>query len=255
VANTEVKTALITGATAGIGRAYAVELAKRGKSLALVARNEKRLTELAQELEKDFGIKTEIQVADLSDKSQLAEVACRAAAEDIELVINNAGFGIKQTFVGGELAAEQNLLDVLVGAVMQITHAALPGQVARNSGGVINVSSVAGWLSSGTYSAAKAWVTTFSESMATQLKGTNVHVMALCPGYTKTEFHQRANMEISTVPNWMWLNVDSVVKTSLKDFNSGKAVSVPGMQYKTLSAVAQYLPRPIVRVISNKSRN
>lgn len=248
-------TALITGATAGIGRAYANELAERGHNLVLVARNKERLSELADELQSKFQIQVETMIADLSNKADVAEVACRAAAEDIELVVNNAGFGLKQDFVGGALKAEQELLDVLVSAVMQITHAALPGQIARKRGGVINVSSVAGWLSSGTYSAAKAWVTTFSESMATQLRGTNVHVMALCPGYTRTEFHERASMEVSTIPNWMWLEVNSVVKTSLKHFASGRAVSVPGMQYKTLGFIAQYLPRPFVRRLSNVSRS
>jgi short-subunit dehydrogenase len=254
MSNSKNKTALITGATAGIGRAYAFELASRGMDLVLVARDNERLTLLANELKNKFDIKTEILVADLTNKVALGEVACRAAAEDIELVINNAGFGIKQDFVGGGLAAEQDLLDVLVGAVLQITHAAMPGLVARNSGGVINVSSVAGWLSSGTYSSAKAWVTSFSEALAFQHRTSKVHVMALCPGYTRTEFHQRANMEISSVPNWMWLDVDKVVKTSLKDFARNKPVSVPGLQYKILSFVAQYLPRPVVRRISNTSR-
>lgn len=247
-------TALITGATAGIGRAYAFELAKRGHNLVLVARNSDRLNELATELTNQFGITTEVLVADLTDKKSLGEVSCRSAADDIEIVINNAGFGIKQNFVGGTYGAEQELLDVLVGAVMQISHAALPGLLKRNSGGIINVSSVAGWLSSGTYSAAKSWVTTFSESMAYQLKDKNVHVMALCPGYTRTEFHQRANMETTTIPNWMWLDVNKVVKASLNDFAKNKPVSVPGVQYKVLSLVAQYLPRPIVRKISNVSR-
>jgi short-subunit dehydrogenase len=247
-------TALITGATAGIGKSFAQQLARRGYDLVLVARDQERLTGLAIELENKHQIKTEVLVADLTKQSEVGEVACRAAAEDIELVINNAGFGIKQNFVGGNFEAEQNLLDVLVTAVMKVTHAALPGQVKRNRGGVINVSSVAGWLSSGTYSAAKSWVTTFSESLATQLKNKDVHVMALCPGYTRTEFHQRADMKVSTIPNWMWLDVDRVVEKALKDFFANKPVSVPGLQYKFLSFVAQYLPRPLVRIISNQSR-
>lgn len=247
-------TALITGATAGIGKSFAEQLAKRGYDLVLVARDQARLKDLASELAKEHGIKTEVLTADLTKQTDLGEVACRAAAEDIDLVVNNAGFGIKQNFVGGEIEAEQNLLDVLVTAVMRVTHAALPGQVKRNRGGVINVSSVAGWLSSGTYSSAKAWVTTFSEALATQLKKQNVHVMALCPGYTRTEFHQRADMKIETIPNWMWLDVDRVVEKALKDFFANKPVSVPGLQYKFLSFIAQYLPRPIVRIISNQSR-
>lgn len=247
-------TALITGATAGIGKSFAEQLAKRGYDLVLVARDQERLKDLASELAKKHGIKTEVLVADLTKQTDLGDVACRAAAEDIDLVVNNAGFGIKQNFVGGQLEAEQNLLDVLVTAVMRITHAALPGQVKRNRGGVINVSSVAGWLSSGTYSSAKAWVTTFSEALATQLKKQNVHVMALCPGYTRTEFHQRADMKVETIPKWMWLDVDRVVEKALKDFFANKPVSVPGIQYKFLSFIAQYLPRPIVRIISNQSR-
>ena len=247
-------TALITGATAGIGKSFAEQLAKRGYDLVLVARDQARLKDLASDLAKEHGIKTEVLAADLTKQTDLGEVACRAAAEDIDLVVNNAGFGIKQNFVGGQLEAEQNLLDVLVTAVMRVTHAALPGQVKRNRGGVINVSSVAGWLSSGTYSSAKAWVTTFSEALATQLKKQNVHVMALCPGYTRTEFHQRADMKVETIPNWMWLDVDRVVEKALKDFFANKPVSVPGLQYKFLSFIAQYLPRPIVRIISNQSR-
>lgn len=247
-------TALITGATAGIGKSFAQQLANRGYDLVLVARNKSRLDELANELQKNNQIKVEVIVADVSNQNELAEVACRAAADDIDLVVNNAGFGIKQNFVDGRIEAEQNLLDVLVTAVMRVTHAALPGQIKRDRGGVINVSSVAGWLSSGTYSSAKAWVTTFSEALATQLKKQNVHVMALCPGYTRTEFHQRAEMKVETIPNWMWLDVDRVVEKALKDFFANKPVSVPGLQYKFLSFIAQYLPRPIVRIISNQSR-
>jgi short-subunit dehydrogenase len=246
--------ALITGASAGIGAAYANQLAAKGTDLVLVARSESRLNSIAKELIEQHNIKVEVLVADLSDRSQLDKVAARAAKEDIDLVINNAGFGIKQPFAGGALDAEQNLLDVLVTAVMRITHSALPGMLARNRGGVINVSSIAGWMSSGTYSATKSWVTTFSESLATLHKASNVHVMALCPGFTRTEFHSRAEMEIETIPSWMWLDVDHVVKKSLSDFAKSKPVSVPGAQYKVLSLIAQYLPRPIVRKLSVASR-
>ena len=240
-------TALITGASVGIGASYAKQLAATGSDLVLVARDVTRLEALATELKAAHGVQVEVLQADLSDRGQLDKVCARAARDDIDLVVNNAGFGIKQPFVGGTIEAEQNLLDVLVTAVMRITHAAMPG-------GVINVSSVAGWMSSGTYSSAKAWVTSFSEALATLHKKSNVHVLALCPGYTRTEFHSRANMETQTIPNWMWLDVDAVVAKSLKDFKNGKAISVPGMQYKVLSLIAQYLPRPIVRKLSVASR-
>jgi short-subunit dehydrogenase len=247
-------TALITGATAGIGASYAKQLAATGSNLVLVARDVARLETLATELKSTHGVQVEVLQADLSVRSQLDKVCVRAARDDIDLVVNNAGFGIKQPFVGGTIEAEQNLLDVLVTAVMRITHAAMPGMIARDRGGVINVSSVAGWMSSGTYSSAKAWVTSFSEALATLHKKSNVHVLALCPGYTRTEFHSRASMEIQTIPNWMWLDVDAVVAKSLKDFKNGKAISVPGMQYKFLSLIAQYLPRPMVRKLSIASR-
>jgi len=244
------RTALITGATAGIGRAFAVELASRGMNLVLVARDEARLMALAGELNLEFGIEVQVMTADLSQHAQIDEVACRAAASDVDLVVNNAGFGLNQPFVVSDVQSEQQMLDVLVTAVMRITHAALPGMVERNRGGIINVSSVASWLASGTYSAAKAWVTTFSESLATQLRGSDVHVMALCPGFTRTEFHDRASMETATIPEWMWLEVDAVVKEALTDFAGRHAISVPGMQYKSLGLVAQYLPRPLVRKLS-----
>ena len=109
-------------------------------------------------------------------------------------------------------------------------------------------------MSSGTYSSAKAWATTFSEALATLHKKSNVHVMALCPGYTRTEFHSRADMQIETISNWMWLDVDDVVAKSLSDFAKGKPISVPGLQYKFLSLIAQYLPRPLVRKLSVASR-
>ena len=247
-------TAIITGATAGIGASYAQQLAEAGSNLVLVARDLSRLEKLATELKAAHGVQVEVLQADLSDRAQLDKVCARVAQSDIDLVVNNAGFGIKQPFVGGTIEAEQNLLDVLVTAVMRITHAAMPGMIARDRGGVINVSSVAGWMSSGTYSSAKAWVTSFSEALATHHKKSNVHVLALCPGYTRTEFHSRADMEIQTIPNWMWLDVDVVVAKSLKDFEKGKPISVPGMQYKFLSLIAQYLPRPIVRKLSIASR-
>lgn len=247
-------TALITGASVGIGASFAKQLALTGSDLVLVARDQARLESLATELKSVHGVQVEVLQTDLSDRTQLDKVCARAAQFDIDLVVNNAGFGIKQPFIGGAIEAEQNLLDVLVTAVMRITHAAMPGMITRDRGGVINVSSVAGWMSSGTYSAAKAYVTSFSEALATRNKNLNVHVMALCAGYTRTEFHTRANMETQTIPNWMWLDVDEVVTKALKDFQSRKVISVPGMQYKILSLVAQYLPRPLVRKISVASR-
>lgn len=246
-------TALVTGGTAGIGLEFARTLAQRGHDICLVARDQTRLDAVADEL-RGYRVAVEIIVADLTDREQLARVEERAAdrRRPIEILVNNAGFGHPQPFVAGSLDIEQQLLDVLVTAVMRLTHAALPGMVDRGTGAIINVSSVAGWITGGTYSAAKAWVTVFSESLSIELAGTGVHVVAVCPGYTQTEFHQRASMNISSIPEWMWLDTRAVVDTALKDVRKGKPISVAGGQYKLLSLAAQYLPRPLVRSIGSR---
>lgn len=244
-------TALITGATSGIGLAFARTLASRGHDIILVARNQERLDLVAAEL-RGHRVQVEVIAADLADRSQLAVVEDRLRAQPVEILVNNAGFGVLQSFSTGDLDAEQQMLDVLVTAVMRLTHAALPGMIARGSGAVLNISSVAGWITGGTYSAAKAWVTVFSESLATELAGTGVHVTAVCPGFTHTEFHQRASMEIDGIPEWMWLDTQEVVDRALRDVRKGRPISVAGSQYKALSLAAQYLPRPLVRVLGNR---
>jgi short-subunit dehydrogenase len=197
-------------------------------------------------------VQVDVIAADLADRSQLAIVEERLRTQPVEILVNNAGFGVLQGFSTGDLEAEQQMLDVLVTAVMRLTHAALPGMVARGSGAVINVSSVAGWITGGTYSAAKAWVTVFSESLSIELAGTGVHVTAVCPGFTHTEFHQRASMETEGIPEWMWLDTQEVVDRALVDVRKGRPVSVAGKQYKALSLAAQYLPRPLVRAIGSR---
>ena len=241
-------TALVTGATSGIGLAFARTLASRGHDVVLVARDRERLDLVAAEL-RGHRVEVEVITADLADRSQLAVVEERLRARPVEILVNNAGFGVPQRFSTGDLEAEQQMLDVLVTAVMRLTHAALPGMIARGSGAVLNVSSVAGWITGGTYSASKAWVTVFSESLSIELAGTGVHVTAVCPGFTHTEFHQRASMEMDALPEWMWLDTQEVVDRALADVRKGRPVSVAGAQYKALSLAAQYLPRPLVRAI------
>ncbi len=242
-------TALITGGTAGLGAEFARQLAARGDDLVLVARDAARLQERADDLAQRYRVHVEVLPADLSDRAQLAvvEERLRDLGRPVDLLVNNAGFGTNQLFLDGELEGEQRQLDVLVTAVLRLTHAALPGMVRRGTGGVINVSSVAGFIAGGTYSAAKSWVTVFSEATDRQLQGTGVHVTALCPGFTHTEFHQRAGMDVDHLPDWMWLDAPDVVAAALADFRRGRPVSVPGAQYKVLSTVARYAPRPLIR--------
>ena len=241
-------TALITGATSGIGLTFARTLARRGHDLVLVARDRERLELVASEL-RGHRVEVEVISADLTERDQLAVVEQRLRERPVEILVNNAGFGVPQRFSAGDLEVEQQMLDVLVTAVMRLTHAALPGMIARGSGAVLNVSSVAGWITGGTYSASKAWVTVFSESLSLELAGTGVHVTAVCPGFTHTEFHQRASMEMDALPEWMWLDPQEVVDRALADVRKGRPVSVAGRQYKALSLAAQYLPRPLVRAI------
>jgi len=245
-------TALITGATAGIGAEFARQIAARGDDLVLIARDEARLHAVADELSARHRVRCEVLVADLADRAALRTVEERLAdtARPVDLLVNNAGFGVNQHFVGGDVEAEQAMLDVLVTAVMRLTHAALPGMIGRGTGGVINVSSVASFIAGGTYSAAKSWCTVFSESLDRSLDGTGVTVMALCPGFTHTEFHERGGMDVSHLPDWMWLDAPDLVRSALADFRRGKTVSVPGAQYKAIRVLTGVAPRPLVRRFS-----
>ena len=245
-------TALVTGATAGIGAEFARQLAARGDDLVLVARDGDRLQAYADELTARHRVRCEVLGADLADRAALRRVEERLAdpALPVDLLVNSAGFGVNQLFLGGDVDAEQAMLDVLVTAVMRLTHAALPGMVARGTGGVINVSSVAGFIAGGSYSAAKSWVTVFSESVDRQVADTGVTVMALCPGFTHTEFHERGGMDVSHLPDWLWLDAPDLVRAALADFRRGRVVSVPGAQYKAITTLTRVLPRPLVRRLS-----
>ena len=243
------KVALVTGATAGIGASFARLFASEGFDLVLVARDEARVRETAENLKNEFGVNSEIVRADLTNIKELAAVEARVASETnpINVLVNNAGFGIKASFLTSDIAEEADLLDVLVRAPMRLMHAVLPVMKARNEGAIINVSSVATWITSGTYSASKSYLTVLSESLHTELRNTNVKVMALCPGFTRTEFHQRGNMHMTGLPNFLWLNADRVVAKAWRDVQSGSALSIPGWQYGILSTFARFGPRPIVR--------
>lgn len=242
-------TALVTGATAGIGRSIARQLAGHGHNLVLVARDGARLDELAAEVGRQFHVEAEVLVADLTDLAASREVEGRLADPDrpVEWLVNNAGFGVKEPFDGSDLDAEQAMLDVLVQAPMRLTHAALPGMVARGRGRVLIVSSVASFLTSGSYSAAKAWTTVFAESLSARYRSAGVHVTALCPGFTRTEFHARAAMDTGNVPGWLWLDADDVAEAGLVACEQGRAVVVPGAVYKGIVGLTQVLPRPVVR--------
>ncbi len=201
-------------------------------------------------------MRSEVLQADLSVRADVDHVMARLSDPErpIGALVNNAGFGLNNSFTRTDVEDEQRLLDVLVTAVMRLTHAAVPGMVAQGSGMVINVSSVAGWITGGTYSAAKSWVTVFTESLAQDLAGTGVRVTAACPGFVHTEFHQRAGIDMEQVPRWMWLDVQAVVAQAFRDLAVGHPVSVAGAQYKSLVAVLQHAPRPVARLATGVRR-
>ena len=241
------KWALVTGATAGIGESFTRLLAAKGFNLVLVARDEARLHERAVGLKEKFGAESVVIVADLATEAGCAKVEDYIRANEIEVLINNAGFGINKAFTMSDLAKEEEVLKVLVRTPMRLMHVALPGMKERNSGVVINVSSIASFIAGGAYSASKAYLTVLSESLSTELSTTNIKVCALCPGFTRTEFHQRGRMKMAGLPNFMWLNSDVLVAKAWKDAISDKPVSVPGWQYKTLVGIISLAPRSIVR--------
>ncbi|MGW3862835.1 SDR family NAD(P)-dependent oxidoreductase [Streptomyces sp. NPDC005047] len=248
-------TALITGSTAGIGAAFARRLAADGHNLVLVARDTKRLHEQATELHDRHGIEAEVLTADLSTDAGIDAVATRLGERrhPVDLLINNAGFGNKGKFLDVSMADELTMLKVHCEAVLRLTSAAVEAMRERGRGGVVNVASVAAFVPRGTYGASKAWVVQFTQGVAKDLAGSGLRLMALAPGFVRTEFHERAGMGTDNIPNWMWLDADKVVAAALDDLSRGKSLSIPDPRYKTLMGAAKLVPRGMLGGISSRT--
>jgi uncharacterized protein len=238
-------TALVTGATSGIGLEFARQLGARGHHLVLVAPEADRLQQVCGELADTYGVDTEALLADLSVRADVERVAERARTVDV--LVNNAGFGLQKWFLDNERAAEEALLDVLCRAVLVVSHAAGRSMRDRGRGTIVNVASAAGWVAGGTYSAAKSWVIAFSEGLASELAAAGVTVTVLCPGFVRTEFHQRAGISLDRLPRPLWLDAQRVVRECLADIDKGAVISVPSPLYKTLVWLARIAPRRLVR--------
>jgi short-subunit dehydrogenase len=240
--------ALITGSTSGIGAGFAETYAKLGHHLVLVARDRGRLEAQAARLHEQWQVDVEVLAADLGTDEGCAAVEARVADEGkpIDVLVNNAGIGLGLDFLHSALADEEQLLRVLIRAPMRMTKAALPGMLKRDSGIIITVASVAGFLNHSTYGAAKGWQVRFSETLSLQFAGTGLRAIALCPGLVHTEFHERGNVDVSNAPKWMWLNVEQVVDACLDDLRRGKPVSIPSRRYKVMVGVGRLLPAAVV---------
>lgn len=245
-------TALITGGTSGIGASFARRLAEREYDVVLVARDTARLDEMAEDLRRDYGVQVEVISADLADRDQLLRVRDRVADPDrpIDLLINNAGFGVHARLLDPDISKHEMALDVMVRAVLILSNAAGRAMRERGRGGIINTSSFAGWITMGSYSSIKSWVTTFTESLAGELHGSGVTVTALCPGWVRTEFHSRAGINAGKIPGPLWLDADDLVRAALADFDRGKVISNPTLRYKALGALVKFGPRPAIRAAS-----
>ncbi|GLW68004.1 dehydrogenase [Kitasatospora phosalacinea] len=246
-------TALITGATAGIGAAYANRLARDGRDLVLVARDTERLAAAAAELSGRYGVRVETLTADLATETgiETVEDRLRDPARPVDLLVNNAGFGHRGTYLDVPVQDELDMLKVHVEAVLRLTTAAVPGMRERGFGAIVNVASVAAFLPRGTYGATKAWVVNFTLGIARDLAGSGVRLQVLCPGFTRTEFHQRAGMGTSSIPSWGWLTADRVVDDSLRDLARNRPLCVPSKRYKAAVAAARLLPPGGLGKVSN----
>lgn len=245
-------TALITGASSGLGREFAGQLAARGHDVVLVARDRGRLEALARELRAAHGVHVEVLPADLADRADLGRVADRVAdpTRPVGLLVNNAGYGLHTPFVADDLAVEERFLDVLVRAVLVLSHAAARAMVARGRGAILNVSSIAALTAMGTYAAHKAWVLTFTEGLAAELHGTGVTATALVPGLVHTDFHRRAGWHTMRYPDLAWLDAPDVVRRALADAGRGAVLSVPSRRYAFVGGVARVAPHWAIRALS-----
>ena len=237
--------AVVTGASAGLGKVFAQRLAAKGLDVVLVARDSGRLTALATELNAAHGVACEPWPADLSRDADVDPLVERLRGDErLAMLVNNAGFGTTKSLARADPAGQEAMVRLHCLAPMRLTQAALPGMLARRSGTVINVSSVASFAGSPgnvNYCATKAYLRFFSQTLALECAGRGVNVQALCPGFTYTEFHDRIAFDRGRIPRWLWMSAESVIDTSLAQAaRGGSAVCIPGLKYKAIVWLLKY---------------
>jgi hypothetical protein len=250
------RNALVTGASTGLGAVFAERLARDEYDLVLVARAADRLEALAKRLSEQRGIEARALAADLTLPEQLARVEEELRERPPDLLVNNAGFGTVGRFAEIDVEAEDREIRLNALALMRLTHAVLRPMVERGHGGVINVSSLAGEAAApftATYAATKAFVTSFTEALSEELRGTGVRVQVLLPGFTRTEFQERAGIDTRAIPGFAWMEPEEVVEASLAGLERGQVVCVPGLGNRLLAPLQRLLPRALVRRVIGAS--
>ncbi|MFD1713006.1 SDR family NAD(P)-dependent oxidoreductase [Amnibacterium flavum] len=248
--------ALITGATAGLGAEFARQLAAAGHPLVLVARDLGRLEKSSLELGSRYGVDVEVLAADLSEREELARVELRLldVGSPIGYLVNNAGYGLREPFDENDIEIEQRHLDVLVTAPLRLSHAALRGMLARRSGVILNVASVAAYTPRSTYGAAKAYILSFTRWANINYRRSGVTFTAVAPGFVHTEFHSRMEVGSDFIPSILWLDAPYVVRAALRAARRGRAVTVPSLRYKVIAALARIAPPRIAAAGALKGR-
>lgn len=242
-------TALVTGATSGLGLEIAWQLAAAHHDLVLVARTSQRLEAVAEDLRQVAGVAVEVLPADLARRDDLERVARRVGdpGHPVGLLVNNAGFGLGQTFVGGDLVREERALDTMVRAILVLSHAAAVAMARRGRGAILNVSSMTARTAMGTYAAHKAWVLSFTEGLAAELAGTGVTATVVCPGLVHTGFHAAAGVDETVWRGPVWLDAERVAADALAAVRRGQVICTPSLRYRAASAVLRVAPRRLVR--------
>jgi len=252
------RTALVTGASSGLGAEFARQLAGRGADLVLVARDRAALEDIAKRVRREHRVEVEVLPADLVDPAGLETVAARLAdpSRPVQVLVNDAGFGLDLRFESNDIADEERHLDLHVRATMRLSHAALAAMLPRGSGRIINVASVAAFMPRGTYGAAKAWIVSFSRWANAAYAPRGVTVTAVCPGFTHTRFHERMGLAPGKegVPAFLWLDAQDVVAEGIRDAARGRAVSIPSRRYRAVVAAMRVLPPALAARMARTGR-
>lgn len=247
-------TALVTGATSGIGEEFCWQLAAAHHDVVLVARRKENLDELAEKLRQIAGVRAEVIAADLGNSADVERVVRRLRddSQPVGLLVNNAGFALGQPFIDNAVEAEENALDVMVRAPMILSHAAAQAMRSRGRGAICNLSSVASETGGGTYSAHKAWIRAFSEGLSEELRGSGVTVTAVCPGPVHTNFFEAAGVDMSSAPQWLWASPEQVVAEALDAIRRGQVLVTPRPVFKVAMAAMRVSPRWLTRRVMRR---